>query len=92
MNINHVKNILQVYGENTPLKSAKRNEREAVYSKDEVVLSTQAQNFSQILQLAKKGTDTVRMDRVEEISKQIQNGSYQLDARLIAEKMLNARY
>lgn len=92
MNINNVNNVLQVYGENTALKSTKRSEKEAVYSKDEVVLSTQAQNFSQILQLAKKGTDTVRMDRVEVISKQIQSGSYQLDARLIAEKMLNARY
>lgn len=92
MNINNVKNILKVYGENTPLKSVKKNAKETAYLPDEVVLSTQAQNFRQVLQLAEQNRNEVRMEKVKSIAKQIDQGTYSIDARLIAEKMLNARY
>lgn len=89
---NNVQSILKTYGENKSVKTVKSENKATNISKqDEVVLSSQAQSFSQVLQKAKNMSD-VRGDKVKTLSAKVDSGAYAIDARSIAEKMLSARY
>ena len=55
--------------------------------KDEVILSSQAQEVGQLYQ-AIRALPEVREDRVREISAKIAQGTYDVDAQAVAEKML----
>lgn len=95
MIINHgVQSVLTAYLDNKPvsaLKDKQSSQAKDVPQKDEVVLSTQAQAFSQALQKAKNMSE-VRHGKVDEIAAQIETGRYRIDAEAIAEKLLNYRY
>lgn len=89
---NNMQNILKTYSDNKTVKTVKAENKTANISKqDEVVLSSQAQSFSQVLQKA-KGMSDVRADKVKTLSAEVDAGTYSVDSRSIAEKMLNARY
>lgn len=89
---NNMQSILKTYGENKSVNAIKSENKATNISKqDEVVLSSQAQSFSQVLQKAKNMSD-VRSDKVKALSNQVDSGAYAVDARSIAEKMLSARY
>lgn len=89
---NNMQSILKTYGENKSVKTVKSENKATNISKqDEVVLSSQAQSFSQVLQKAKNMSD-VRGDKVKTLSAEVDSGAYAIDARSIAEKMLSARY
>jgi negative regulator of flagellin synthesis FlgM len=62
-----------------------------VDQKDEMVLSTEAQSFSQMLQRARSMSD-VRADKVEDYSAQVNAGKYQVDSQAVAGKILNIRF
>ena len=86
----NVQNIMKVYGET---KSVKKTDAKDVKSdkKDEFVLSTQAKQFSQYLsELNQKSA--IRQDKIDEITKQIDSGKYDVDSMSIAEKMLSYKY
>jgi negative regulator of flagellin synthesis FlgM len=89
---NNIQNILKTYSDNKTVKTVKAENKAANISKqDEVVLSSQAQSFGQVLQKAKSMSD-VRVDKVKTLSAQVDTGVYNVDATSIAEKMLSARY
>ena len=89
---NNMQSILKTYGENKSVKTVKsENKATNIGKQDEVVLSSQAQSFSQVLQKAKDMSD-VRVDKVKSLSAKVDSGTYAIDARNIAEKMLSARY
>lgn len=55
------------------------------------MLSTQAKQFSQYLsELNQKSA--IRQDKIDEITKQIDSGKYDVDSMSIAEKMLSYKY
>ena len=86
----NVQNIMKVYGEP---KSVKKTETKDLKTdkKDEFVLSTQAKQFSQYLsELNQKSA--IRQDKIDEITKQIDSGKYDVDSMSIAEKMLSYKY
>ena len=56
---------------------------------DEVILSTQAQDFGQLMQQVKTTPD-VRQDKVEQLSQSIANGTYYVSGYDIAGKMLDS--
>lgn len=90
---NNVSSVLKSYMDNKPVSNAAK-EKAAVRrpgAKDEIILSTQAQSFSQLLQKAKNDAG-VRQDRIDDIVRRMDAGQYEIDARLVAEKMLSARY
>lgn len=58
---------------------------------DQIVLSTEAQSFSQVLQKIQSSSD-VRSEKVTEYTQQIQDGKYQINGLEIAGKMLNIRF
>lgn len=85
---NQIQSIMKVYtDQNKVTQTAKTGATAAVSKKDEVILSTQAQEFGQIFQ-AIKAMPEVRQEKVQEISDKIAKGEYSVDAREVAEKML----
>jgi negative regulator of flagellin synthesis FlgM len=89
---NNMQSILKTYGDNKTVKAVNsENKTTNVSKKDEVVLSSQAQSFSKVLQKAKNMSD-VRDDKVKNLSAKVDSGTYSVDSRSIAEKMLSARY
>ncbi|MBP2634068.1 MAG: flagellar biosynthesis anti-sigma factor protein FlgM [Firmicutes bacterium] len=88
---NNIQSILKTYGDNKTVKAVKsENSVTNVSKQDEVVLSSQAQSFSQVLQKAQSMSD-VRVDKVETLSAQINSGAYYIDATDIAGKILSTR-
>ncbi len=88
---NNIQSLIKAYADTKPASTKKTESTAGVYAKDEVVLSSQAQNFRAVLQKAKTASE-VRPEKVEAISQQISQGTYAVDSRLIAEKMLNSRW
>lgn len=91
---NSIPSVLKAYVDNKTVKNPVKEKTVATggsEKKDEIILSVQAQSFSQLLQKAKNNTG-VRQDKVDDIVQKIGDGHYQSDARLIAEKMLATRY
>lgn len=89
---NNIQSILKTYSDNKTVKTVKAENKAANISKqDEVVLSSQAQSFSQVLQKAKSMSD-VRADKVEALSAQINSGTYYIASTDIAGKILSTRY
>lgn len=83
-----VKNVAKAYGEQN--KIGKNNKVEKTVSKqqpDEVVLSSQAQEFGQYLQKIKSMPE-VREEVVKDFSDKIASGSYRVDSGAIAEKIM----
>ena len=54
---------------------------------DQVVLSSEAQGLQQQI-AAIKALPDVRMDKVEELSRRVESGNYQVDAAKIADQMI----
>ncbi|MDD4602027.1 MAG: flagellar biosynthesis anti-sigma factor FlgM [Negativicutes bacterium] len=83
-----VQNVLKAYGEQTKAAQNTKNEKSGpVQKQDEVILSSEAKEFGQILQSIKKLPD-VREDKVNEISKKLDSGNYTIEAKDIAEQMI----
>ncbi len=83
-----IQSIMKVYtDQNKVTKSQPPSGAAPTGKKDEVILSTQAQEFGQIYQAIKAMPD-VREDKVRELSEKIAQGNYSVDAKEVAEKML----
>lgn len=84
---NQIQNILKVYSENKVAKTGKTQSSSPAGKKDEVILSSRAQEFGQIFQ-AIKAAPEVREEKTREIADRIAKGDYSIEARDVAEKML----
>jgi len=82
-----IQSIMKVYGENKSVKGVKTQGNGVSSKKDEVILSSQAQEFGQIYQ-AIKSLPEVREDKVQDIATRISQGNYSVEAKDVAEKML----
>lgn len=79
---------MKVYtDQNKVSQTAKTKGTAPTSQKDEVILSSQAQEFGQIFQ-AIKAMPEIRQDKVQEIAGRIAQGDYSVDAREVAEKMI----
>ncbi|WP_425058509.1 hypothetical protein SCACP_31640 [Sporomusa carbonis] len=88
MNIKNIQNIAKVYGEQT--KTAKISKNQGAGSSqrpDEVILSSQAQELSQIVRTI-KGLPDVRDDKVQDLSERIASGEYKVNAKELAERII----
>lgn len=83
-----VASAAKVYGDQNKItKTAGTEKKGAVQPKDEVILSSNGQEFSHILQAIRNLPD-VREDKVKDLSAQLDAGSYSVRARDIAEKIM----
>lgn len=85
MRIDAYNQISQVYGVNGKMKTGAASKTSSV---DKVEISS----FGKELQIAKQAianSSDVRNDRVAELKKQIDNGTYEVSAESFAEKLLS---
>lgn len=83
-----IQSVLKVYSEqNNISKNAKTEKMQPRKGQDQVILSSSVQEFGQVLQRAVAMSD-VRPERVKELSKKIQAGTYQVDSKDVADKMI----
>jgi negative regulator of flagellin synthesis FlgM len=85
-----VQSVLKIYADqNMNLKTrTERTEFKSLQSQDEVILSSGVQEFGQILQALKDVPD-VRKEKVQKLSAQVEDGTYNVDADEIANKMIS---
>lgn len=87
---NAIQNVIKVYGDQSQVaKNSKSVKIEVNQKKDEFILSSGAQEFSQVFNTI-KGISDVRENKVKELSEQIEAGTYKVDSYSIAEKMLGS--
>ncbi|MBU5427815.1 flagellar biosynthesis anti-sigma factor FlgM [Tissierella pigra] len=84
MRINKMGNVFKVYNENHSVKKVKDKNTN---DKDQVKLSEQAVEFQYALKKVKE-VEEIRTEKVENIKKQIQTGTYKIDGKKIAEKII----
>jgi negative regulator of flagellin synthesis FlgM len=83
-----IQNVLKVYSEqNSTVKKPKTEKEQSVQPQDQLILSQGGQEFGAILQSIINMSD-VRPEKVDEFSKKINAGNYQVDAGDIADKMI----
>lgn len=73
-------------------QSAQTEKVSAASSKDEIVLSSQAQSFSNTLQKLHDMSGTVRQDKIVQYENQLAAGNYEVDAQDLADKLLQLRF
>ncbi|MGI6093107.1 MAG: flagellar biosynthesis anti-sigma factor FlgM [Negativicutes bacterium] len=83
-----VQNILKAYGDQSKVvKNTKSEKTGPVQKRDEVILSSEAKEYGQVLQALKKLPD-VREDKVAEFAKKIDSRTYNVESKDIAEKLV----
>ena len=70
--------------------SASRNQKIKSFQ-DEMTISNEAQTFKDMLKKLQNETE-VRQDKVEEYSRMIENGSYNIGSENIAASMISSRF
>lgn len=70
--------------------STSRNQKSRTFQ-DEMLISKEAQTFNDMVQKIKSQSD-VRQDKVEEYSRRIEDGSYNVASENIAASILSNRY
>lgn len=87
---NPIQNVGKIYGkQNQVTKKAKTGSTTVSQGKDELILSSEAQEFSQVFNTI-KGLPDVRPEKIQEFSQQIDAGTYQINSEGIAENMLGS--
>ena len=88
MNISRsqLESIIKLYS-STKNESQKEKSKSVKSKKDEVTLSPEYMKLSKALKLS-LGTDEVRAQKIADLRKRIESGTYSVDSRLVAEKML----
>ncbi|MDF2571195.1 MAG: flagellar biosynthesis anti-sigma factor FlgM [Sporomusa sp.] len=88
MNIKNIQNIAKIYGEQSKVsKSSKNQGGSSSQRPDEVILSSEAQELSQILRKV-KDLPEVREDKVKDLSERIAKGEYKVDSRELADRII----
>ncbi|MFA5577408.1 MAG: flagellar biosynthesis anti-sigma factor FlgM [Tissierellaceae bacterium] len=85
MRINKLDNVFQVYNKNAAAKKTKGKQKSD--DSDQVKISDKALDFQFAVKKIKDLED-VRMDKVENIKRQIKSGTYQVNSNMVAEKIL----
>ncbi|KNF09660.1 negative regulator of flagellin synthesis, anti-sigma-28 factor FlgM [Gottschalkia purinilytica] len=81
-----ISKILEVYNGQQHIKNVNKNQ--APKRRDELNLSSHAKEY-QVAMNALKDVPDIRKEKVEEIKKQIQMGTYEIDSDKIVEKMFD---
>ena len=86
---NGISGINKAYGVETVKsgKGVRETGKSSSQRSDQVVLSSEAQGLQQQI-AAIKALPDARMDRVEELSRRVEAGDYQVDAAQIADQMI----
>lgn len=86
INNNNIRKMLKTY--NTQPKDNKINKADRLKKRDKIALSTKGKDYQMAMEAIKNVPD-IRQDKVDEIKKKVNSGTYNIDAEEIAEKMIN---
>jgi len=85
-----IQGAFQAYNDQKQVsKAANLPQNGRTQKNDEVILSSQGQEFAQILQTA-KNTSEVQVEKVNDISEQISSGTYAVDSQAVAGKIIES--
>ncbi len=85
-----IQGAFQVYNDQKQVsKSINSPKTGQTQKNDEVILSSQGQEFAQILQTA-KNTSEVQVEKVNNLSEQISSGTYAIDSQAVAGKIIES--
>lgn len=90
MKINNVSGVMGAYTQHQARKVARTQASTPPERNDEVRLSREAQDILTLKDKVAQAPD-VRRERIEELRRQIEAGTYRPSARQIADRMLKAR-
>ena len=82
-----IDSVNRIYNAYTAQMAAGAKGAEKVKGKDEVDLSTQAKDFTSVKRML-SDIPEVREDKVQEIKKRIENGTYNVSSKDVASKIL----
>ena len=82
-----IQTILNAYSDNKSVRNVKTEKSTSLQQKDQVVLSSQAQEFAHILQSIKNSSE-VREEKVKELAEKINSGNYKVTSQEVADKMI----
>jgi len=85
----NMQQIAKIYGEQSKPVKMNKPGKAGQQAPDEVVLSSEAKELSQMLQ-AIKNLPEVRADKVQELAQRIAAGTYKVDSQALAQKVLEA--
>ena len=88
---NTLQGIAGVYSNSGSVNKVARAYRQEEQLNDNIQISSQGQQFSEIMKKLKAGSD-VRMDKVTEYENMIASGAYQVSNGDLADKILQYRY
>ena len=92
MMINNLRSVSNLYSPTQTRQTSRANSNaNRVQNRDEFVISKSGQDFGELLGRLQSVSD-VRQDRIDELSAQIENGTYHIDAEDIAASILNSRF
>ncbi len=84
MRINSINNVNKLYQANS---TTKMNQMNKYGEKDSVQISATAKDFQAVLAEVKK-SDEIRTDKVEELKKQMKEGTYDVSNKEVADKII----
>jgi flagellar biosynthesis anti-sigma factor FlgM len=87
MRINKTENIMGIYAANMNNK-VRMNTKDTV-KKDELNFSEKAKNFQVAMEKIKELPD-IRVEKVERLKREVKTGTYRVEGRKIAEKILES--
>lgn len=88
MRITSINKVAQMYQANQMARPNKNNQR---VKSDSLQISKEAKDFQTALTTV-KASDDIRTDKVEAIKKQMEEGTYQVSNKELAERMANQFY
>lgn len=83
--------IIRTYLENSEHVKTKSGKKAPERCTDEVSLSEDVQEFTKAIKLVSK-VDDIRIEKVEELKARINAGTYNIDAKLVADKIIREYY
>ena len=90
MRINHVTGMTGAYNKHAARKVNPGQEVTRTEKMDEVVLSKEAQEVLQLKERLSQTSD-IRQERIAELKRQIESGTYRPDSREVAARLLKTR-
>lgn len=88
---NNIQAVTGAYNVSSTGGARRNGAVDRAHKADEVVFSSEAQTFSNMLQKL-RGMDENRAERVEALRQQVADGTYEVDSKSLADRLLDTRF